>query len=145
MTPSEILDGFRQLQAKHPGQKYRGADLNAVWPQLLGCSPRAFATAVGIMLKHSRRLPEADYVLAQTLKWEQGEELAPRAGLNPDTHAREALRLTRGRLDGTIDPQEYVAGLYQLSEISGCSEYAETARRAEAGMKSQPTGETHDC
>jgi len=131
MTPQEALDGFKRLQAKYPGTRYKGADLNEVWPQLLTCSNEAFERAVGILLKNSRFLPRADYVLERSLAWDETlqshRRMAPQIDDTGD-EGKEALRVLRGEIEGTISRAEAVAAMYRMSEQYGKMEYAAQAR-----------------
>lgn len=142
MTPQEALDGFKRLQAKYPGTRYKGADLNEVWPQLLTCSNEAFERAVGILLKNSRFLPRAEYVLERTKTWEEQlqshRQRAPQSVEDGD-EGKEALRVLRAEIEGTISRAEAVAAMYRMSQRFGKMEYAAQARLWEKTLNQEAT------
>jgi hypothetical protein len=149
MTGREILEGFAVLQRKFPGRRYRGADLNPVWPQLLACSRPAFERTVGILIKHARALPPAAQVLEKAMAWEkamrgEGPEPAseeePRAGEEKkpeEDPGAAAIRLMQEILENRINLQAAIEQLYRMSESPAGSEYAEMARRLEARKDQQ--------
>lgn len=139
MTSQEALEGVQRLQ-RHFGVCYKGADLNPVWPDLLGCSAAAFGSAVGFLIMHGKFLPAPDYVLHQTRQWEKRlrtEGAAKMRGMGVEDLGRESLRLTRGHMDGTLPLRDYIAGLYLLSERTGQVEYAEEAMRKERRLMNE--------
>jgi hypothetical protein len=142
MTSQDALAGFHRLQTKFKESRYRGADLNPIWADLLQYRVEAFEKAIGVMLMHSQFLPAPWYVLDQTRQWEskigQGDLAAAESGaLSSASVAKESLRLSRGYLEGTLPLREYVAGLYLLSKRTGCVEYAEEAMRKEKTLMNQ--------
>ena len=139
MTSKDALAGFQRMQ-NHFGQKrYKEADLNPVWLDLLSCSVEAFEKAIGVLIMHGKFLPSPDYVLEQTRQWER--RLRAESRLAPESRVEglgsESIRLTRGYLDGTLRLRDYIAGLYLLSERTGNVEYAQEARRKEKILNEQ--------
>lgn len=132
MTPQDALDGFKRLQEKFPGSRYKGADLNEVWPDLLACPREAFERAVGILLKNSRFLPRADYVLERTQAWadqmQQEARIKPQDSDTGGDAGKEALRILRDEAEGTISRAEGIRRLNAMSQQFGKMEYAALAR-----------------
>lgn len=140
MTPQDALDGFKRLQEKFPGSRYKGADLNEVWPALLACPPEAFEWAVGILLKNSRFLPRADYVLERTQAWAAEQQVLARKTplvIDGGDEGKEAMQIIIGEIDGSISRAEGVSRLYRMSERYGKMEYAAQARNWEKTLNQE--------
>lgn len=134
MTSKEALEGFQTLSRKF-GKAYKGDELNRVWPELLKCSHSAFVRAVGIITKSSKRLPDPEYVLAQSRQWE--EKMArpcavaseKKATPEPEDEGRLALRNLVSWMEKEIDVDEYIRRLFAMSETYGKPGYAQEAMR----------------
>lgn len=146
MTAAEALEGFKRLQESFPGRRYKGAELNAVWPQLLLCRRESFERAVGTWIRRGKFLPATDYILAKTREFEEGrgesvteDELVP--GGN-ECEGTAAIRLMRQLHDGVITEAEWIAGMYRMSTVYGKAEYAQSARWLE--LKREQEALSHD-
>lgn len=145
MTSEEAMEGLRTLSRRF-GKPYKGGEINPVWQRLLLCTNDAYVRAVGIMLKRGNRLPDPDYLVAQTEEWEkrlrgeepQREHPQPRVKLAGEE--KDAARLLCQWHSGEIGGREYVERLHRMAEKYGAHEYAETAREHEDFMEKE--GET---
>lgn len=136
MTSQEALAGLSRLQVRFKPHRYRGADLNPVWGELLQCRVGAFNQAVGWLEMNAKFLPRPDYLLEWTRFWEKRMEAGEarpisEQKLDAETAAKRSLALVRGYLAGSLPLADYALELYQLSDQTGSAEYAEAAQRAE--------------